>query len=198
MAKALKQILTNNQAKLEVNLDELFGKKFPNDSSLRQAVGQAIIDKIRDRTGENIGANGKRFKDYSDAYKESIAFKAYGKSKSNPNLKQTGDMLGLMNIIEEKRNAIVIGWTDEEEAAKAHGHVTGNVGTKRDFLGLTGKDITELKSEWSREIKETQPETAAGIFDSIGPAQAFLAGQTIGPRTRGFGQLLREILDDEE
>lgn len=197
MAKALKQILSNKQAKLSVNLNELFGVNFPNDSKLRQAVGQSIIDKIRERTESNIGANGKRFKNYSKAYADSLAFKAYGKKVGDPNLKQTGDMLGLMDIIEESRTSIVIGWNDDQEAGKAHGHVTGNVGVQRDFLGLTQKEITELKKEWSDRLRET-PSDGQTVVDSITPARAFLAGEALPARTRGFAQLLREILNGEE
>lgn len=196
MSKALKQILSGKKAKLSVDLDELFETKFPNDSKLRQAIGQAIIDKIRDRTADNIGADGKRFKNYSKDYAESIEFKAYGKKKDDPNLQQTGDMLGLMDIIEEARSKIVIGWTDPEEAGKAHGHVTGNIGVSRDFLGLTQKEITELRREWSGQIKETPSEN--GAVDSVGAAQSFLAGRDVPRRTRGFGQLLNEILNGEE
>jgi hypothetical protein len=37
-----------NQYKLVINLDEMFGTLVPNSSRFRQAVGQAILDKIVD------------------------------------------------------------------------------------------------------------------------------------------------------
>jgi len=197
---ALKQKLSGKQAKLEVNLDELFGMIIPNNSSLRQAIGQAIIDKIRDRTAENLDANGKRFKNYSKTYAESIDFQAYGKSKGDPNLKQTGDMLGLMDIIDESKNKIVIGWNDSEQAGKAHGHVTGNVGVKRDFLGLTQKEISELRSEW-RDVLESATGDASGpgIERSVGQSLAFATTGRVPSASTGFGEALRAfLLDDEE
>lgn len=199
MASGLKQRLSGKQAKLEVNLDELLGFVVPNNSSLRQAIGQAIIDKIRDRTADNIGADGKRFKNYSKTYAESIEFLAYGKSKGDPNLKQSGDMLGFMDIIDESKNKIVIGWDDSDESAKAHGHITGNVGVKRDFLGLTDKEVKELRSEW-REVLESATSDTSGpsIVDSVGSALKFTQGKDLPKQLIGFNQALQEFLGGGE
>lgn len=171
-----------------MNLDELFGTLTPNSTELRQAVGQAIIDKIRERTESNIDKNGKRFPNYSDEYASSIEFAAYGKSKSDPNLTQTGDMLGLMDIIEEKKNKIVIGWDDDNEAGKAHGHVTGSVGKTRDFLGLPEKDLEEIADEFRPLLRESMADIdARTVQSSTDLTQSFL---TTDNRTT-----LRQILD---
>lgn len=198
MAQGLKQKLSGKQARLEVNLDELFGVIMPNNSTLRQAIGQSIIDKIRERTKSNIGADGKRFKNYSKEYADSIEFKAYGKSKGDPNLKQTGDMLGLMDIIEEKKNSIVIGWSDSTEAAKAHGHVTGNVGVKRDFLGLTEKEVSELRAQWREVIDTAKGELGPGFISSVAATESFIQGRELPKRLIGFNEALQEFLGGED
>lgn len=190
MAK-LRQVLSGNVAKLEVNLKEIFGDELPNDTEFRQAFGQAIIDRIRDRTADNIDRNGKRFRNYSQEYADSIEFKAYNKSKGDPNLKQTGDMLNLMDIIEERENKIVIGWQTDEEAGKAHGHVTGNVGVKRDFLGLPDGEVEALAREFRGQVFSTSE------LPSVVRTEAFLAGEvTISPR-QTLGSIVRSIFDDE-
>lgn len=198
MAQGLKQKLSGKQARLEVNLDELFGVIMPNNSTLRQAIGQSIIDKIRERTKSNIGADGKRFKNYSKEYADSIEFKAYGKSKGDPNLKQTGDMLGLMDIIEEKKNSIVIGWSDSTEAAKAHGHVTGNVGVKRDFLGLTEKEVSELRAQWREVIETAKGDFGPGFVSSVTATERFVEGRALPKRLVGFNEALQEFLGGED
>ena len=190
MAK-LKQVLSGKKARLEVNLDELFGTLVPNNSELRQAVGQAIIDKIRDRTSRNLDRDGKRFPNYSTEYADSIPFKAYGKSKGDPNLKQSGDMLGLMDIIDETKNKIVIGWSDGEEAGKAHGHITGNVGSTRDFLGLPEKDLNEIADEVSDLFKDSTADIdAREVLSSTAKTEAFLGGKSSVRR----GARLEDIL----
>lgn len=171
-----------------MNLDELFGTLTPNSTELRQAVGQAIIDRIRERTDDNLDRSGKRFPNYSKEYAESIEFAAYGKSKSDPNLKQTGDMLGLMDIIEEKKNKIVIGWSDDDEAGKAHGHVTGNVGKVRDFLGLPEKDLEEIAEEFRPILRESVADIdARTVQSSTETTRAFL--------TTNNKTTLQDILD---
>jgi hypothetical protein len=194
----LKQILTGEKAKLEVNLDELFGTLVPNSTELRQAVGQAIIDRIRERTADNLDRNGDRFKNYSDEYADSIEFKAYGKSKSDPNLEQTGDMLGLMDIIEEKKNKIVIGWSDKKQAGKAHGHVTGNVGTTRDFLGLPEKDLEEIREEFMPAVRaEVADIDASTTRSSVATTQAFQTGEISVSNRQTLDSIFQALFGDD-
>lgn len=180
-----------------MNLDELFGTLIPNSTELRQAVGQAIIDRIRERTADNIDKDGKRFKNYSKEYAESLEFAAYGKSKNDPNLEQTGDMLGLLDIIEEKKNKIIIGWTDDEQAAKAHGHVTGNVGTKRDFLGLPESELAEIADEFSDAVRaEVADIDAREVLSSTANTEAFLSGQLNVRQGQSLESILGSLFGD--
>jgi len=171
-------------ARLEVNLDELFGTLTPNSTEFRQSVGQAIIDKIRDRTANGINKDGKRFKDYSTEYSNSIEFAAYGKSKGQPNLKQTGDMLGFLDIIDEEKNKIVIGWTDENEAGKAHGHITGSVGVTRDFLGLPDSELKVIVADFMPDLRDAVADIDASTTrPSVPDTDAFISQGTAKTRT---------------
>lgn len=190
MAK-LKQLLSGNKAKMVVNLKEIFGDALPDDTEFRHAVGQAIIDRIRERTADNIDRNGKRFKNYSDEYADSIEFKAYNKDKGDPNLKQTGEMLGLMDIVEEDSNTITIGWTDDKDAAKAHGHITGHVGVVRDFLGLPDKDLAALEDEFSGQVFSNNPNPSTTSI------QNFLTGQAPIQNSQSFGSILNQLFGDD-
>jgi hypothetical protein len=184
-----------NQFKLRINLDEVFGTAFPNSSRLRQSVGQEIIDIINQRTSENRAWDGVRFKSYSKEYSESLEFQAAGKSKNDPNLKLTGDMLGLMDVIEEDKATITIGWKDVTEAQKAHGHITGNVGVKRDFFGLNEKEIKRLKDIFDDAVRVAQAET--------GPARSSVAklGEIIEGteqiKSTTLGALITELFGDD-
>lgn len=150
--KSMKQILAGNKAKLEIDLDEFFGTIVPDNTLFRQAVGQAIIDKIRSRAqDDNAGVDGS-FRAYSPEYKESYEFKVFGKDEGNVNLTASGEMLNLMDIIEEEKNKIIIGWDSEEQAGKAHGHVTGSVGKVRNFLGLRPSEVTEIREMFEDQL----------------------------------------------
>lgn len=205
LPKGIKQVLSGNRARLEVNLKELFGSNVPNSSEFRQAVGQAIIDTIQQRTESNRSWLGSRFKDYTNKkgepndYAKSIEFRAYGKSPTNPNLKQTGDMLGLMDIISETPTKIVIGWDEPEEAAKAHGHVTGNVGVRRDFLGINNTEAMGIRRAFSNDLVNREDDVSGNVaIPSVPVARAFVTGGARPQRpTRGFGAALQRFLDGD-
>ena len=59
----------------------------------------------------------------------------------------SGDMLGQIDVLGISGDTIKIGWDSELENAKAHGNITGQEGLwkkKRDFFGLTAKEIKEI------------------------------------------------------
>ena len=162
---------------LDVNLPELFpGRLVPDSSRLREAIGQEVIDIIRERTQEDQRSwKGYSFKKYSEEYVESVEFKAEGKSQDEPNLTQSGDMLGLLTLLDSKDPArIRVGWNDTLQSEKAHGHITGAVGVKRDFFGLTDGELKRIRSKFEDEL-ESAPEST-----DVNPAersQGFLEGR---------------------
>ena len=189
------KISDQNDVRLEVDLIEMFGQSVPDSTAFRQSVGQAIIDKIRDRTENNQFMNNAK-QTYSEDYVESTAFKAYGKSKSDVNLTQTGDMLGLLDIVEETENKIVLGWTDSLQSNKAHGHITGNVGAKRNFLGVPAAELKSIASKFKDELP-SDDETSRS---SVSLTQQFLtgtnSGQSAGSQT--LGRIINIFLGEDE
>jgi hypothetical protein len=189
--KVMVQNLKGDNPELVIDLDEMFGTLVPDSSSFRQKVGQAIIDKIRERTsdGDFLNPPSKANQNYSKEYAESDEFKAYGKSKSDVNLKQTGDMLGLLDVVKEQKNAIVIGWEDKFQAEKAHGHITGNVGVKRDFLGLPMSDIEDIAEQFRDELPlgDIEPES------SVQSIRDFVNNGSL----KSFGDFIKSLTGEE-
>ena len=117
-------------------------------------MAQALLDKILDKTASSRSRTGKGFRQYSKTYIASDAFKAAGKS-SKVNMSLSGDMLGLIEATSETANTVTLSWEDSEEAAKAHGHITGGGRLPvRDFFGLNKKDIIAVKREFKQEIAD--------------------------------------------
>lgn len=146
-----------------INLKEEFGVDLRGMNSLKEAIGGAIIERIRQRTesgnGMSFKSNGsgnpvKLKAPYSKEYADSLDFKAFGKSRGKVNMKLTGDMLGLMDVTKIDGNKITIGWTDSEENAKAFNHSTGDTVPRRPFFGVSKKELQEIKKEFSSEIRE--------------------------------------------
>ena len=138
---------------LEVDLEKLFGTEVPNDSSLRQAIGQEILDTIVERTKKEEFLNQDAKKQYSSTYASSPEFEAFGKSKSHVNLTQSGDMLSLLDIIGESKNKIIIGWDDKENKAKGTNHNYGITVPERRFLGLKEDEEKEIKEKFKDDIQ---------------------------------------------
>ena len=189
---------SQTNVRLEVNLDEMFGQIVPDSTAFRQEVGQAIIDKIVERTKDGKFLN-KAKQTYSEEYVDSVEFKAYGKSKSEVNLTQSGDMLGLLDIIQEDKNKIVIGWDDSLQSQKAHGHITGSVGAKRNFLGLPMEDLRSIADKFRDELPLGDPETTS----SVSLTQQFLNGVNLNNSnglsgSSTLGKIISVFLGDEE
>lgn len=163
-----KQVLTGKQAKLKVNLRKLFNGEVPRSVPIKEAVGQAIIDKILENTAEGRDKDGNGFVSYSDSYANSPEFVAAGKSKDQVNLRLFGDMLDTMDVIEQTRDTITIGWSDDLQATKAHGHVTGNIrkdGEARDFLGLSDDDYESIAESFTEDLEGEATETRTQEFE---------------------------------
>jgi len=135
--------LSKSNVSLKINLKDLLGD-IVNDEDTRAAIGQRAIDIILERTSEGRDANGRRFKKYSKDYMKSDEFIAFGKTET-PNLALSGDMLGLMTIVEESPSQITISWEDDEQLPKAYNHITGDTVPQRDFFNLNKKETEQLK-----------------------------------------------------
>lgn len=169
-----------------VDLREITGVDLSARPGLKEAIGQALIDKMKDRTASNefvkIDSGAQR---YSDSYAESDEFKARGKSKGNVNMKLTGDMLSALEVLETSGNSIKLGFDDPEEREKAGGHNRGDnkVLPLRQFFGLRQSEVKEVIGRFSSEIQETkklnqrtevQGETTRSRFESARSILDFL------------------------
>lgn len=150
--------------KFKVNLDQLFGSRTDVDSATRQAIGQAIIDRITARTSEDgVDKNGRKLGKYSKSYAKSLDGQVFGKKSGGPvTLLATGDMLGGMTIIEESARTLTIGWDDSAQNAKAYGHISGMAGhpfldgkvPERDFFGLPKGELESIASDFEAQVTD--------------------------------------------
>lgn len=152
-----------SKVKQTINLKDEFGVDFRGMNSLKEAIGGAIIERIRDRAksgqGMSFGGSGrgtpvKLKSPYSKEYSDSLDFKAFGKSRGNVNMTLTGDMLGLMDVVNIDGNNITIGWTDAEENAKAFNHSVGDTVPRRPFFGVSKSELQDIKKEFGTEIRD--------------------------------------------
>lgn len=160
--------------KPKVSLDELsqvIDLKTPSGVELSDypdvidAIGQKIIDKIRDRTERGISLTiddggrahfGKFKAPYSNKYQDSPEFKAFGKSPGNVNLKLTGDMLGLMDF-EVDGDSIKIVMPDDQ-VEKAYNHQTGDTVPRRPFFGISKGELGQILQEFKDVFREVKRE----------------------------------------
>ena len=188
-----RSITDQASVELEVKLDGIFPNvDIPESSGLREAIGQEVIDIIRERTqGDQKSWTGSRFRKYSEEYADSLEFKAEGKSVDSPNLTQSGDMLGLLTIKGVDETSIRIGWTDTLQSEKAHGHITGAVGVKRDFLGLNSGEIDRIRSKFGSELPNIENrDVLSSILSSFELAPS--------PIRRSVAQTIDLFFGDEE
>jgi hypothetical protein len=165
----------------EIRLDDLYDAPLADNESARQALGQEVIDAMIARA-KSMG--GK----YSESYAKSLVFKAFGKSKGDVNLTQTGAMLSAIQVIESTPKRIVIGFEDELQSAKAHGHVTGNVGKKRDFFKVTTGELDKIASRYEERL--TNDQRASDDAENAALNEILNALQGSG----GLGSVLRRLI----
>ena len=159
MSKISNLKLTQSEVSQTIDLKKVLGVDLTDYPEVKQAIGQAIIDLIVSRTEDGLDVNGKKFANYSKDYKDSLAFKAFGKT-NKVNLSQTGEMLSLMDIIDDSSNKLKIGWNDETENAKAYNHNVGDTVPKRPFFGVNDADLKKITDEFKPDLKKNQSDAA--------------------------------------
>lgn len=197
LSKSMKQELSGNEAKLEVDITSIFGAPI-SDVAVREAVAQEIIDLIIDNAKDAKFLNPPSAKNqtYSESYAESDDFKIAGKSKGNVNMTQTGDMLGLMTILSQSPYRITIGWKDRLQAQKAHGHITGNVGVTRNFLGLSDSDVSKIKSSIGNVLPKDPSNNEPTLLDAL--SVSFAKNESSTTKTFTAAELFSRIERGED
>jgi hypothetical protein len=134
--------------------------------TLRKLFAQDLISTIIDRTKSGKDVNGNQFKEYSEAYKDSILFKQMGKT-SKVNLTFYGDMLGAINY-KLQGDSVVIYFEDELESAKAHGHQNGSNNLPvRKFFGLSNDEVSKLSKQYEQVTDTLKLTEFVDIFEGL-------------------------------
>lgn len=164
--KFQERVLRGQDPRLRLNLKKIFGTEVTNQT-LRELIAGRAIELIEERTAQGKDRFGSRMKAYSKTYKNSLDFKAFGKSNT-VNLVLTGDMFNALDKLESTESKIELGFVDPDEGAKAHGHITGDGNLpQRDFFGLTEKEIKSLRSEFSDQIDTVESVSALRVLQLI-------------------------------
>lgn len=136
----------------------------------RELIGQEILDLIRERSQSGKDKKGRTFPKYSESYVKSLDFKIAGKKKGQVNLTLSGDMLGAMDLLAHKKGQLTVGFeAGTPENARADGNIRGTygqpkaVGPKRDFLGLTKKELEAILAKYPVEDKSAREDAMIGF-----------------------------------
>ena len=122
----------------------------------RETIAEDMIDEIVDNTIGGKDRHGKPMVALSKDYK---TFKKKVTGYSKADLKFSGEMLGSLRFIKSKsgKGKITVGFKGgTTQNAKAKGHITGDVGKVRDFLGLPDSDIQKVLAQYPVDDKEAK------------------------------------------
>jgi hypothetical protein len=157
--------------KLKVSLDEIyqtidldeFGLNLKSKAD-RDHLAEAFIEHIQKRTASGVGMSftstgaGRPFNlsnvPYSEGYKKSLDFKAFGKKAGKVNMTLSGDMLALIDVLPSTGNTIKIGWDDDLQTKKAFNHITGDTLPRRPFFGVNRTEIREIIAQVKKELED--------------------------------------------
>lgn len=155
----------------KLDLEKITGVSLAGQRALRLAIAQKVIDHMVDRTrNKNVDVDGRAFKKYSEAYKKSTVFKLL--KDGDVDMTLTGNMMGDLDVLSDDDQTIEIGLTDETEILKAFNHNTGDTVPKRQFFGITEKELKDIiNTNFSDDIDaikagvESRPRTVADLFN---------------------------------
>jgi len=144
------------------------------DNRTRLAIANEVKDFIIERTQDkHLDKNNRPFPKYSKEYERSLNFRLGGKS-SAVDLTLSGDMLAAIEVLENKKGKITIGYKKGTENDKAEGNIIGSYGKPsgdpkkaRDFLGITDKDFKNIVDKYKNESAVEQSEFNRDLVDFI-------------------------------
>ncbi len=125
----------------------------------REEIGEMVVEFIGNRTRKGKDVNNRNFAKYSESYQDSKDFSIANKS-STVNLTQTGDMLTDIEVLQTGITGfITIGFqpnTDENDRAAWQRNNTRPNFPKRDFLGISQKDLDKIVRIYRAKVPETR------------------------------------------
>lgn len=155
--------ITLSEVEQEIDLDEFFPEiDFSEERAFKEALAQAIIDRIVSRTeagdGMKISSSGqgrpvKLYAPYSDEYSDSLEFKAAGKKRNKINMTLTGDMLAAVDVVDTKGNRIKVGVIDDEQIPKAFNHNVGDTVPERPWFGVSKSELREILEDFRPDLE---------------------------------------------
>ena len=117
--------------------------------SEREALGDAIIDFIVERTVSGQNKRNRDFPNYTAEYAD-----RKGVGVGDVDLVDSFDMLADIELLSHRRGKLLIGFENGTLSnAKADGNITGSYGRSpnkrkaRDFLGIFKKDVKQLAKD---------------------------------------------------
>jgi phage gpG-like protein len=150
------RVVTEGEVSQTIDLEKYIGR-VARIAEIKETFIQSVIDQIVKRTESAKDVDGRPFKKYSDYYKNSLAYKVYGKT-GTVNMQLTGDMLGSLDTIDEHGSQVTIGITGDENIMKAFAHVMGREGDssinmpRRDFFGVTEKELQAIADQLKPDL----------------------------------------------
>lgn len=168
-------IVKKNRVEQKIELKDIFRGVDLSNRDLKEYIGEAIIEYIRERTADGKGvkfnddgrASSVNLKKYSKTYIDSDEFKAFGKSKDQVNMTLTGDMLGLMDIVNVGKDSVTIGWNDDEQIPKAYNHIVGDTVPSRPFFGISKSELNELAKDLRLDVRQADKIAKSGGMDDL-------------------------------
>lgn len=148
-----KRNLSQSEVSIEIDLEKLLGGA-ANNRIVREVFFQAAFDKMLERLDKGVGADGKNLPKYSKAYKNSLEYYVYGKD-GTVNMQLTGGMVNSLEIKKSDNKKMTVGFSGDEENAKAYGHLTGFAGhptldgkvKPRNFFGWTDSELIAIAED---------------------------------------------------
>jgi hypothetical protein len=153
--------VTKKTIEQEIDLFEIFGVDMTDAPALKAQIGQAIIDRIVERTesgkGLRFSSSGSATEvdlksPYSKAYQKTREFKAAGKKADEITMELTGDMVASVDIMPGAGRKIKIGITDDLQVLKAFNHITGDTVPKRPWFGISKAELKEIGQQFKSDI----------------------------------------------
>jgi len=137
------------------DLETEFGVDLSSEPRLRQEIGQAIIDRIRERClNDNQDIWGRPLKSYDKSYVESDEFKDFGKSAGDINMQLTGDMLGGLES-SDTPNSVTVS-LESGQTPKGYRHQAGDKIKQRAWFGMSKKEMDKIRDEFSSDIERVK------------------------------------------
>ena len=165
--------VTKEEVSQTFDIETEFGVDLSDEPRLRDEIGQAIIDRIRERcVDDNEDYLNRPLKKYDEDYVESDAFDDFNKSEADVNMTLTGKMLESIDF-EDNQSVIKIE-VAKKETPKAYNHQIGDTVERRSWFGMSKKEIGDIKKSFSNELKaakaKQEPKTQS-VLDLLATEQ---------------------------